>query len=181
MTIQLRSLPRSVQCLCDNLDAPPRLIAHLTIVHHVAGELLEAIRKHFPSLVFDNEAVLFGAATHDLGKAKYTNELTDSGCQHETDGPAILEGIGVQPKLARFARTHGSWSCEELPLEDLLVALADAVWKGQRLEPLEKKVINRIAMMTKLEEWEVFSELDGLLEEIASRGDERLAWQQMNG
>ena len=112
---------------------------------------------------------------------RHTNELTGQGRQHEIDGPAILEGIGVQSQLARFARTHGSWSREDLPLEDLLVALADAIWKGQRLEPLEKKVIDQIVKKTNLEEWEAFCKLDGLLEEIASRGDERLAWQQVNG
>lgn len=176
-----RQLPPDILRLCVRLEAPPRLISHLRVVHDAAIDLKNGLHDLFPGLEFSSDEITFGAATHDLGKTRHTNELTGPGRQHEIDGPTILEGIGVQSQLARFARTHGSWSREELPLEDLLVALADAIWKGQRLESLEKKVVNQIAMMTKLEEWEVFSELDGLLEEIASRGDERLAWQQVNG
>jgi len=174
-------LPLPVQRLCSDLNAPSRLIAHLTIVHDVAAEIVAGFESHFPGLVDDDDAVLFGAAIHDLGKVQHLNELTGPGHQHEEDGPLLLRENGVPDKLARFARTHGSWSREDLPLEDLMVALADAIWKGQRLDSLEKKVIDQIAVKTKLEEWEVFIEIDGLLEEIACRGDERLAWQEANG
>ena len=79
--------------------------------------------------------------------------------------------------LARFTRTHGVWSSEALALEDLLVALADAIWKGQRLEELESQVVAQIAKYTETAPWETFSKLDDVLDPIASRGDERLAWQ----
>jgi len=147
-------------------------------VHDAAVEIVEGLRQQFPTLSFDEEAVLFGAATHDIGKILHPAELTGPGKRHEEDGPALLEHHGVPPELARFARTHGAWSDETLPLEDLLVALADAVWKGQRLEALEAQVVDRIGENTDIEPWEVFDKFDGLLEEIAAHGDERLAWQQ---
>lgn len=41
-----------------------------------------------------------------------------------------------------------------------------------------KGVWAQIAEMLGLEAWEVFDTLDGLLDEVARRGNERLAWQQ---
>jgi hypothetical protein len=129
-------------------------------------------------LEFDAEAVLFGAATHDLGKVLHPGELTGPGNLHERDGSALLERNNVSLELARFATTHASWSRKSLSLDDLLVALADCVWKGQRLEALEAQVIVKIAEMSGMEAWEVFDKLDELLEKIAAHGEERLAWQR---
>jgi hypothetical protein len=143
--------------------------------------MVARLRHRFPQLVCDFDSVLFGAATHDLGKVLHLDELTGPGKRHEADGPRLLEQYGVAPKLARFARTHGAWSRERLLLEDLLVALADTAWKGQRLEDLETQVIDRIAAESGVEPWEVFLRLDGLLQEVASRSDARLAWQQRGG
>ncbi|WDI43719.1 hypothetical protein [Bremerella sp. P1] len=180
MSYEPRPLPEEVQRLCTKLDAPPRLVAHLILVHDVSVDLVEGLRQRFPDLDFDQEAVCFGAGSHDLGKAleRNRNELTGPGSKHEEDGPALLEEHGVEPRLARFAGTHGAWSRQELPIEDLLVALCDCIWKGQRLEELEKQVINKITEQTGIEQWEVFSEIDALLEEIGSQGDERLAFQR---
>jgi hypothetical protein len=173
-------LPPTVQTFCRTLAAPPRLVAHLALVHEAAVELTAGLRRHFPKLAFDADAVLFGAATHDLGKVLHPEELTGPGSRHEEDGPAQLERHGVPPHLARFARTHGAWSRESLPLEDLLVALADSVWKGERNDPLEL-VINRIAEATGIQSWEAFSKMDGVLTEIAESGYERLAEQATAG
>jgi HD domain len=178
MTYSPRPLPAIAQQLCEKLKAPPRLIAHLSLVHDAAVEIVEGLRQRFPTLSFDAEAVHFGAATHDLGKVLHSNELTGPGNRHEEHGPGLLERHGVSPELARFARTHGAWSRETLPLEDLLVALADTVWKGQRIEALEAQVVAKIAEKTGFEQWGAFDKLDGLLEEVAAHGDERLAWQQ---
>jgi len=177
MTYEPRPLPLEAQRLCTKLDAPSRLEAHLALVHDVAMDLTEGVRQRFPNLELNGEAVCFGAAIHDIGKTKHPDELHGPGHQHEVDGRILLEEHGVPPHLARFAETHGAWSREPLPLEDLLVALADCVWKGQRLDDLESQVIDRIAEQTGSERWEVFGELDSLLEEIGSHGDERLAWQ----
>lgn len=178
MSFTPRPLPTAAQELLGKLGASPRLAAHLRLVHDAAIEIVEGLRKRFPKLRFDYEAVLFGAASHDFGKVLHPAELTGPGSRHEDDGPGLLERHGISPELARFARTHGAWSRENLPLEDLLVALADTVWKGQRLEALEAQVVGQIAEKTGVEKWQVFDMLDGLLEEIAADGDVRLAWQK---
>src|SRR5262245_33566156 len=132
----IEPLPDEAKRLCQALNAPERLIRHLTLVHHVAGALLESVAVEFPDLQVDAAAVAFGAATHDLGKVLHPNELTAPGRLHEQDGPPLLERHGVPPNLARFARTHGTWQSEPVEREDLLVALADKIWKGQRDEAL---------------------------------------------
>jgi hypothetical protein len=70
----LRPLPDQVNELLESLHAPPRLAAHLRAVHDVAGQLTEALAARFPSLDFDRTAVLFGAATHDIGKTVHIGE-----------------------------------------------------------------------------------------------------------
>ncbi len=169
-------LPAEAQRLCHELKAPARLVAHLRLVHDVACQFVAGLKEQFPAMEFDGDAVCFGAATHDLGKVLHADELTGPGKLHEEDGPGLLEAHGIRPELARFARTHGAWNDESL-LEDLLVSLADAVWKGQRIEDLEELVVRRIAKQTGQEEWNVFSALDLLLTEIASLGQARLAWR----
>jgi hypothetical protein len=42
---------------------------------------------------------------------------------------------------------------------------------------IEALVVSRIAQNVGAEEWRVFAALDHFLEEVARRGDERLAWQ----
>ena len=169
-------LPAEAQQLCDNLKAPARLVSHLRLVHDVACQIVGGLEEKFPAMEFDGDAIRFGAATHDLGKVLHPDELTGPGKRHEEDGPGFLEQHGVPPDLARFARTHGTWN-EGLLLEDLLVPLADAVWKGQRIDDLEELVVRQIAKQTGQKEWEVFSVLDLLLTEIASLGQARLAWR----
>lgn len=181
MRFEPRPLPPIARSLCEKLSAPPRLIAHLTVVHDAAAEIVAGVQERFPTLVCDFDAVLLGAATHDLGKVLHPNELTGPGNAHEASGPQVLEENGIAPELARFARTHGAWSNERLPLEDLLVALADTVWKGQRLEVLEVQVIDRITEKIGAERWEVFDRLDGLFEEVARQADARLDWQRGGG
>jgi len=169
-------LPAEAQRLCHELNASARLVAHLRLVHDVACQIVAGVKKQFPAMEFDGDAVCFGAATHDLGKVLHPDELTGPGKLHEEDGPRLLEANGVPSNLARFARTHGSWDEESL-LEDLWVSLADAVWKGQRIDDLEELVVQRIAEETGQEAWSVFSASDLLLTEIASGGQARLAWQ----
>lgn len=100
-----RPLPVEVQQLIADLKAPSRLVAHLMIVHDTAAVLVGHLQERIPQLILDEKLMLFGAATHDLGKARHTNELTGPGRQHEIDGPTILEGIGVQPQFPVGSRT----------------------------------------------------------------------------
>lgn len=172
-----RPLPTSIQMLCERLNADSRLVAHLRLVHDAAVEIVDGLRLRFPSLEVEQEPVFFGAGSHDLGKVVHPEELSGPGHRHEPAGEKLMVENCFPPDLARFCRTHGAWSQESFPLEDLLVALADTTWKGQRLEELEMQIVQKIVEKTGLKPWLVFQELDELLTDIASYGDERLAWQ----
>lgn len=95
-----RPLPALVEPLLSGLHAPPRLVAHLLLVHDVACELVAWVSRHHPSVALDPEAVLFGAATHDIGKVLHPNELSGPGSAHEPAGYALLRERGVSERLA---------------------------------------------------------------------------------
>lgn len=171
-----QKLPPEVIALLTRYAAPPGLIAHLIIVHDVASTLIQQIDMLWPQLDYDREAVLIGAATHDIGKVIYPNELTGPGTQHEEIGPQLLQDSGFSPDRARFARTHGQWS-QEAALEDLLVTFADKIWKGKRDEALEQELAQQIARQSQKEAWEVYMELDDMANGIAEDADERIVWQ----
>jgi hypothetical protein len=174
-----RLLPDEVRQLLERTNAPVRLVAHLTLVHDTANEVVTAIRQCWPGLDFDGESVVFGAAIHDIGKVLHPNELTGPGTQHEAVGPDILMQNGVSERRSRFARTHGTWREESgMTLEDYLVALCDESWKGSRNEELETAIAANVAKQLDIETWDAFSKLDKIIERIARGGDERLAWQQ---
>ena len=176
-----RPLPPDVARILNQLQVCPRLAVHLALVHDAASEIVTGLARCFPDLDFDHQAVLFGAATHDVGKVLHPSELTGPGHRHEDDGPALLEQHGVDSHLARFARSHGAWDKEPLHIEDLLVALADTVWKGQRIDTLEALIVTQIAEAIDKAQWEVFSTLDEIVTVIAEKGDERLEYQRQHG
>lgn len=177
--MQPRDLPFDANHLLTTLNAPSRLVAHVSLVHDAAAEILDALQGRWPDLKIDEDAALFGAAIHDAGKILHPNELTGPGNRHEQDGPGLLQQHGVSPERSRFARTHGTWNSEQhLTLEDLLVALADYSWKGSRNEALETMVAGRITESLGTETWEAFMGLDEIVSKVASRGEERLAWQR---
>ena len=174
----MRSLPKQAQEICEKVQAPPRLVAHLTLVHDVACSLVEKFQLQLPSLELDVEAVCLGAATHDIGKALHPSELVGPGSKHEAAGERLLKGFGLPETLARFARTHAIWRDDTtLALEDLLVALADTCWKGKRLSELDEMVARRVAAQIRREQWEVYLILDDILQQLTANADERLAWQ----
>lgn len=175
----MRDLPDKARRLLTVLNAPSRLVAHLTLVHDAASEILEALQARWPDFSVDRDAVLFGTAVHDIGKTCHPDELFCEGHLHEQDGPALLERLGVTAAHARFARTHGTWRQEaSTTIEDLLVALADHCWKGSRNEELESQIADRIAVSVDIEPWEVFLALDDILTKVANGADKRLAWQR---
>jgi hypothetical protein len=163
-------LPDEVVALLETVDAPPRLAAHLRLVHDVACQLADWFE---PQCAFDREAVLFGAATHDIGKVLHPAELSGPGSLHEQAGYELLLEHGVPERLARFARTHASWHEPGIQLEDLLVSLADKVWKAKRVQDLEDLVVQRLPG----EAWEAFMALDDVLDRLAADADARLAFQ----
>ena len=176
--IEIRPLPAIASRLCTDLKASKRLAAHLALVHDAAVQVCDTIDAAWPGLPYDREAVLVGAATHDLGKVLHPRELTGPGSCHERDGPRLLLENGCKPEHARFAGTHGHASdAHDATLEDLLVALADGAWKGARLERLETRISEGLAALAGVDTWETFAVLDATLERIGRDADARLAWQ----
>ena len=56
----------------------------------------------------------------------------------------------------------------------LLVAAADKLWKGKRVDELEQLLVASIASATGTPAWEAFSRADDIFSKIAADGDERL-------
>ncbi len=161
--------------LLVELGAPPRLVRHHELVLEAADLLLERLARLRQHARFDREHVLLGVALHDAGKIRHPNEMHIPGHDHERAGRQLLLDRGVPPDIARFCVTHASWEDhEERTLEDLLVALADKLWKGKREESLEARILAVLASNSGREHWELFSELDAICEEIASDGPARL-------
>lgn len=171
-----RPLPDEVSELLEKLAAPPRLAAHLRAVHDVACSLADWLEKQHPELVFDREATLFGAATHDIGKTIHPEELSGPGAAHEQAGYELLLSQGIDEERARFARTHAAWSAD-VGVEDLLVSTADKVWKAKRVTDLEQLLVDRLTAASGQSPWEVFMALDDVLDRIAAAADGRLAFQ----
>jgi hypothetical protein len=156
------------------LGAPQRLVRHHQLVVEAASLLCKKVREGF-GVAFHAEAVLLGAALHDAGKIVFPEEMRAPGHKHEQAGQSLLIERGVTPELARFCVTHASWDEPERSLEDLLVALADKLWKGKREQELEARVLAMLATRARREPWEVFERLDTICEEIAADGASRLA------
>jgi hypothetical protein len=159
--------------LLVELGASPWLVRHHELVVEAATILCDRLRD--AGVVFDREQVLAGAALHDAGKIVHPEEMSVAGSEHEAAGERLLIEHGVEPSLARFCVTHAAWERPDLALEDLLVALADKLWKGKRIDELEQRVAAVIAERTQREPWEIFDVLDAICEAIADDGPSRLA------
>jgi HD superfamily phosphodiesterase len=173
----LRPLPAEIATLLAALSAPARLAAHLRAVHDVAWQLTARLGAAHPALLFDRDAVRYGAASHDIGKVLHPGELTGPGSRHEPAGYELLTARGVPHRLARFARTHASWTDPDTTIDDHLVSLADKIWKAKRVPDLEDRVIDALAAADGLARWEAFGSLDDILDELATGADARLAYQ----
>ena len=172
----LLSLPDEIESVFSTLGVPPRLYAHSLLVHDVANKLLEEINRTWENLNINKNLVLFGAATHDIGKTIYTNELSEAGHKHEREGFRLLRSLGFSEEKSQFAASHALWS-ESSTLEELAVSLADKIWKGNRVQDLEDLLIERISTETKTERWKTFSLLDSIIDDIAKDADKRLSFQ----
>jgi HD superfamily phosphodiesterase len=173
----LRRLPERTEGLLRELDAPPRLAAHLRAVHDVAHRLLDWLDAQYPELEIDRAAVLFGAAIHDIGKTIHTDELSGPGSAHEQAGYQLLLDHRIDPALARFARTHADWTARGIVIEDVVVSLADKIWKAKRVPDLEEMLIKHLAAASGRRPWETFMALDDFLTQLAEDADRRLAFQ----
>ena len=167
-------LPHRITKMLENLSAPHHLRQHLQIVYTTASELCFLLKQEWPAIEWDEELILFGAGTHDIGKAIIKNELFEKGKEHELVGEKILERFACSKRESRFARTHGNWQEDELQLEDLLVSLADKIWKGKRIEELEEKVGLALANNLNIPYWEIYEKLNHILEKLSMGADQRL-------
>jgi hypothetical protein len=70
-----------------------------------------------------------------------------------------------------------SWTDPDVTLEDLLVSLADKIWKNKRVPELEDLVVTHLAQATSRQPWEEYAALDELLTDIGDTADQRLAFQ----
>jgi hypothetical protein len=87
----------------------------------------------------------------------------------------LLVEHGVDPTIARCCLSHARWAEMDCSLGELLVALADKLWKGARHAKLERRVIDGVAGRLGRDFWNVFVEVDTVFEEVAAGGEERLA------
>ncbi len=161
------------QRLLRDLGAPPRLVRHAALVSEAADLLLVALRRQAVSV--DETFVRAGVVLHDVGKALHPDELSGPGSHHEAAGERLLLDRGVDPRLARVCRSHAQWATPDASLEELVIALADKLWKGVRRADLEELLIERAARAAKRDRWDVFIPLDAAFEAIAARGADRLA------
>jgi putative nucleotidyltransferase with HDIG domain len=156
--------------LLVTLGAPPRLVTHGRLVLETAEALLEAL----DGLDVDRDLVRAGAVLHDCGKTTHPEELSAAGHRHEEAGQALLLESGVDASVARCCVSHSRWGTLPCSLEELLVALADKLWKGVRVPELEAMVIDEVALRRRQDRWACFIELDSCFERIADAGPERL-------
>lgn len=162
----------SARDLLVSLGAPPRLLRHIELVHEAAELLLLKLAAlHVPIRA---DFVRVGVALHDSGKVLHPAELNSPGARHEPDGEALLLRSGVSPELARVCMSHARWETMDVSLEELVIALADKLWKGVRSPRLEERCIDAVAAALGKARWDVFIELDGSFEDIAGDGQARL-------
>jgi hypothetical protein len=154
------------------LGASSKLIIHVKLVAE-ASELLIA-KLRLLDIGFDISFVRLGVAFHDAGKILHPEELQIKGINHEAAGEQLLLANGIDNELARCCRSHGQWQNMECTLEELLVALADTLWKGKRSQDLENLVVKRLSKQYSRDYWELFMEMDACFEKIAEDGYSRL-------
>jgi HD domain len=158
--------------LLIKLKAPFRLVQHHLVVLEAANILVKEIKIVFPKLVCDYQLVLIGTALHDAGKILYPKEISVLGKKHEIEGEKFLIEKGVKPEIARFCRTHAQWDkCYDCKLKDLLVALADNLWKGKRFELLEEKIVSNITDNTNSNYWQNYLTLNNIYELITDKSE----------
>lgn len=114
--------------------------------------------------------VRVGVVLHDAGKVLHPAELDPPGETHEPAGEALLLQHGVSPEVARVCVSHARWQSMSVSFEEVVIALADKLWKGVRHRALEEQVIDAAAERLGTERWDVFVRLDSAFEHIASLG-----------
>lgn len=162
--------------LLRTLQAPRALVRHSELVLEAAEMLLD--RLAFLGVPVLAWYVRVGAVLHDAGKILHPIEITGGGNLHEESGQSLLLSHSVSPLVARVCLTHARWDQEilgdEVTYEELLVALADRLWKGRRDLVLEERVVAQSARRLELDVWDLFVPMDTMFESIAAGGHDRL-------
>ncbi len=158
--------------LLNELNAPSRLIIHAELVKETAEEIIERLSAY--DIPLDYNYVRIAAVLHDAGKIIIASELSSPGKCHEEEGKRLLLRSGIDPALARCCLSHAGYNEMDCTLEELLVALADKLWKGKREPELELMIIDRISRLTGKERWDLYLKLDNGFEDIAEKGSQRL-------
>lgn len=118
--------------LLVHLDAPPRLLRHIELVHEAAELLLRKLAAlHVP---VRTDFVRVGVALHDSGKIVRTAELDAPGALHEPEGEALLLRSGVSPELARVCISHARWERRAASAAGLLYARQTSKWRVHRFK-----------------------------------------------
>jgi hypothetical protein len=158
--------------LLRKLGAPERLVRHTELVEEAAGIVLRELTRL--GVAVDEHFVRLGVVFHDAGKIEHPSELAQPGHEHEPEGERLLLRAGVDPAVARSCLSHARWPEMTTSFEELLVALADTLWKGKRNADLEKAVVTRAASVAGKSFWDLFVPLDTCFEHVAASGAERL-------
>jgi hypothetical protein len=173
----MKELPKDVLEILNQRQAPILLKKHLTLVYNVCIDIIDKLALTWPNLQIIKKEILFGAATHDIGKIFETKELYQAGNRHEIVGYEFLISKEISENLARFTKTHGNWTDENLRIEDLIVTLADKIWKGKRIDELEERISKIISNNINADYWDVYTKLDAIISHISVGADNRLNWQ----
>ncbi len=161
----------------EELGASSKLIIHVKLVAEASELLIAKLRSL--GIGFDISFVRLGVTFHDVGKILHPEELQIKGVNHEAAGEQLLIANGIDAALARCCRSHGQWQTMECTLEELLVALADTLWKGKRNQDLENLVVKSLSKQYSKDYWELFMEMDACFEKIAEGGYSRLMRSQI--
>lgn len=170
--MSLTPSPERARELLVQWGAPPHLLRHAELVGGVAKTLAEALNVQGAMLQVD--WIEAAAILHDAGKIMHPEELHSEGHAHELAGQALLREHGVAEDMARVCVSHARWEPYSCSLHERVVALADNLWKGKRLEALEDLVSQQLADELDQTFWEVSVALNETFEEIASQGSARL-------
>lgn len=173
----MKDLPKEILKILNENDAPALLKRHLILVYNVGITIIEKLTLTWPNLPINKKEILFGTATHDIGKIIEIQELNFPGKKHEIAGYKFLINKNISENFARFAKTHGDWKTENLKIEDLIVILSDKIWKGNRINELEERITTEIAKILNIDYWDVYVKLDTIISNIILGAGARLSWQ----
>jgi hypothetical protein len=95
--VALRPLPAAAESLLSDLQASPRLVAHLRTVHDVACELVAWAERRHPSVAVDQ-----AAGVHGAGRRAGPDRV---GRRCAAGVPVELSGRGVTPLILLTSRS----------------------------------------------------------------------------